>query len=80
MKLMNSKEQLLIDIMFSIGLTIHDSHKTNITRTRGDDIPNWFKGKSQEEVAQWIREQLNLCGFEVEPCGMSHGVLKKESL
>lgn len=73
-----SREQELINIMFSIGLTIHDSHTTGITTTRGDDIPNWFKEKSQEEVAQWIREQLNGCGFEVEPCGMSHGTLKEK--
>ena len=56
-----SNEQELIDIMFQIGLTIHD-HK-------------FFKNKNQEEIAEWIRGQLNECGFKVEPVGTSHGVL-----
>ena len=56
-----TNEQKLIDIMFQIGLTIHN-HK-------------WFKDKDNEEVAEWIRDKLNGCGFEVEPVGASHGVL-----
>ncbi len=58
-----NNEQKLIDIMFQIGLMIHQDH--------------WFVGRSQEEVAEWIQLQLKECGFETEPCGASWGVLKK---
>jgi hypothetical protein len=56
-----SNEQKLIDIMFEIGLMIH-------THT-------WFKDKDNEEVCEWIRGQLDGCGFHTEPCGSSWGVL-----
>jgi hypothetical protein len=58
---MRSNEQKLIDIMFQVGLTIHN-HK-------------YFKKKSNEEIAEWISEQLNNMGFKTEPCGASWGVL-----
>lgn len=60
--IVNPKEQKLINIVFDIGLTIHNN--------------KWFKKKDNEQVAQWIREQLEKCGFEVVPVGCSHGVLK----
>lgn len=47
--------------MFEIGLMIH-THE-------------WFKDKNNEEVCEWIREQLDGCGFHTEPCGSSWGVL-----
>jgi hypothetical protein len=47
--------------MFEIGLMIH-------THT-------WFKDKDNEEVCEWIRGQLDGCGFHTEPCGSSWGVL-----
>lgn len=59
---MKSNEQKLIDIIFEIGLMIHNNE--------------WFNEKSNEEVAEWIREQLKICGFDTEPIGSSWGVLK----
>ena len=59
---MKNNEQKLIDIIFEIGLMIHDNE--------------WFNGKSNEEVAEWIREQLKLCGFDTKPIVSSWGVLK----
>lgn len=55
-------QQKLIDIMFQVGLTIHNDYH--------------FSSWSNEEVAEWIREQLKQTGFEVVPMGASHGVLK----
>ena len=60
---MKSNEQKLIDIMFQIALTIHN------------DI--WFLNKNNEEVCEWIRNQLKKCGFETMPLGSSWGVLKE---
>lgn len=59
---MKSNEQKLIDIMFEIGLMIHNNE--------------WFNEKSNEEIAEWIREQLKMCGFDTKPIGSSWGVLK----
>lgn len=66
---MNDKQKL-IDIIFQIGLTIHTEYD------------KCFKGKSIEEVAEWIRCQLTGCGYHTEPCGASWGILtnKGESL
>lgn len=58
-----SKKQQLIDIMFQVAMTMHQNP--------------WFVGKSQEEVAEWLRIQLKNSGFETEPCGASWGILKK---
>jgi hypothetical protein len=55
--------QKLIDIMFEVAFTIKESAV--------------FNGMSNESLASWIRFQLNSCGFETEPMGMSWGVLKK---
>lgn len=57
-----SNEQKLIDIMFQIGLTIHNNE--------------WFQEKTNEEVAEWIANQLRECGFDTQPMGCSWGVLK----
>lgn len=61
---MKSKEQELIDIMFQIGLTIHQ-HES-------------FKKMSKEEVAEWISNQLRLCGYDTEPIGASWAILKNK--
>lgn len=58
---MGNREQKLIDILFEVGLTIHSS--------------TWFETRSSEEVAEWIRLQLENNGFNVKPCGASHGKL-----
>lgn len=58
------QKQKLIDIMFETGLQIHNHP--------------WFKGKSNEEVAGWIKETLDKTGFKVVSMGASWGVLKEE--
>jgi hypothetical protein len=61
MEYVPTNEQKLIDIMFQIGIMIHE-HPS-------------FRKMDREEVAKWISAQLNRCGFVVEPCGSSWGVL-----
>jgi hypothetical protein len=60
-----SKEQKLIDICFDLVLTYHN-------------FPQSFVGKSQDDVAKWVSEQLRGCGFDTEPVGASWGVLKSD--
>lgn len=69
---MKSREQKLIDIMFQIGLMIHSP----CNREGTDDAKNWFATATEEDVANWIAENLRACGFDTEPIGMSWGVLK----
>lgn len=57
-----SKPQELIDFIFAMGLTIHNSQ--------------FFKNKTNEEVAIWIAEQLRQIGYDTEPIGSSWGFLK----
>jgi len=57
-----TNEQKLIDIMFSVGIMIHE-HRTV------------FEGKSRKEVAAWIAEQLEHCGFKTIPLDHSWGAL-----
>lgn len=59
-----SNEQKLVDIMFSIGLIIHDHE--------------YFDGKSIPEVAEYIAEQLRENGFDTHQVGSSWGVLTNE--
>ena len=61
--MMESREQKLIDICFSIGLMIQ-SHES-------------FAKKTTEETAEWVAWQLKLSGFPTEPIGSSWGVLIK---
>jgi len=61
-----SREQKLIDICFSIAITLH-MHQAG------------WKDASIEEVAEWVATQLQECGFPTHPVGMSWGVLEKES-
>lgn len=71
---MRSREQKLIDIMFQIGLMIHSP----CNREGDNKAERWFATASQEDVANWIAEQLRGCGFDTEPVGMSWGKLKNE--
>ena len=61
---MKDDKQKLIDIMFEVGITIH-SH-------------NWFEDKTNEDVANWIIEKLDKCGFKTVPMGISWAVLKED--
>ena len=65
---MNSNEQKLIDMMFSIALAAFEWGK--------DSSRNGFG--NIETIPEWVRYNLNSCGFPVEPIGSSHGVLKKD--
>ena len=60
-----NREQKLIDIIFQIALTMWS-------------CSNWFESKTQEEVCDWVREQLKECGFNTVPLGSSWGVLRDE--
>lgn len=60
-----NKEQKLIDITFQIALAMWS-------------CSNWFKNKTEEEVCDWVREQLKECGFNTVPLGSSWGVLIDE--
>jgi hypothetical protein len=33
-------------------------------------------GKDNYQIAEWVAEQLRVCGFDTEPCGASWGLLK----
>ena len=55
------QEQKLINIMFEIGLMIHNHP--------------YFKDKNNEEICSWIRNQLKQCGFYTKPLGSSWGIL-----
>jgi hypothetical protein len=57
-----TNEQKLIDIMFSVGIMIHE-HRTV------------FEGRSRKEIAEWIAKQLDECGFKTIQHGDSYGVL-----
>lgn len=56
-----NEKQKLIDIMFETGLMIHNHP--------------YFKDKNNEEVCNWISEQLKKCGFKTKSVGSSWGVL-----
>ncbi len=58
---MKSNEQELIDIMFQVAFTV-----------RGDEK---LRKRGPEEFAQWLVEQLKLCGFPTEPIGLSWAVI-----
>lgn len=60
-----TNEQKLVDICFSIALTI----KTN---------KKYFGKLSYEETADWVAKQLDGCGFPTTPCGSSWGILIKD--
>jgi hypothetical protein len=57
------REQELIDIMFQIAIT----------------AANEMHGKSHEEIASWVAEQLKLCGYVTKPVGASWGMLQNSS-
>lgn len=61
---MRSKEQRLIDIVFQIAFCAARS----------------MHGKSNEEIAAWVTQQLSICGFNTAPCGASWGVLEDNSM
>jgi hypothetical protein len=61
---MVSNEQKLVDICFNVLLHATDPHSFE-----------WFVKATNEQKAEWLREQLKSCGFPTTPCGSSWGVL-----
>ena len=58
-----SPEQQLIDIAFDLVVSMNNNKE-------------FFKDKTNDEVAEWAAGQLRGCGFDTEPMGQSWGVLK----
>ena len=58
-------EQKLVDICFEIALTMKGNKKLN--------------KMSNDDLAKWVADQLDGCGFKTFPCGSSWGVLEKKS-
>jgi hypothetical protein len=52
----------LVDIAFEMSYEIHSN--------------GWFEGKTWEEVATWMQEQYQKCGYDVHSCGASYSHLK----
>lgn len=61
-----SREQQLIDLMFDLAITARSSE--------------WCKMASNESIAQWVRHNLEGCGFHTEPMGSSWGVLRDKEI
>lgn len=61
---MKNNEQHLIDIMFSCIMMI-----------QYPEYRNHFDKMTNEELAEWARQQLDGCGYYTEPKGMSWAVL-----
>ena len=61
----STPEQKLVDICFMIALTMKGNKKLN--------------KMSNEDLAKWVADQLNGCGFKTFPCGSSWGVLEKKN-
>lgn len=59
---MEQPEQKLIDIMFQIAFAAAEH----------------MHGRSMEEIAAWVADQLRQCGFPTTPVGSSWGYLDKE--
>jgi len=53
--------QHLVDICFAVANRVWEYHS---------DF------KNNEELMEYVAEQLRLCGFDTSPCGSSWGVLK----
>jgi hypothetical protein len=58
----DNREQEILDIMMACVMMIHDPR-------------NYFEGQSNEEVATWVRKQLDGCGIKTRTMGSSWAVL-----
>lgn len=59
-----SREQKLVDISFQIAMLIKSNES--------------LQKKSNEELAEWMRNQYEGCGFPMKPIGASWGVLDND--
>ena len=64
--------QKITDIMVQCILTIHMSHEGTYCGRDGRNTSNFFKGKSNEEVMEWVRLQAKECGIPSQTVGSSH--------
>jgi hypothetical protein len=62
-----NNEQKLIDIMFQCIMMIRDGQ-----------YKKYFETMNNDEIAAWVRNQLDNNGFYTEPMGLSWGVLTKK--
>lgn len=60
-KLRHSNEQSLINTMFGVAMRVYDS--------KGKTF------KDREELAEWIRMNLEMSGFKTKPVGMAWAIL-----
>lgn len=56
---MISEKQKLIDMLFEFAIV----------------SAQCMHGKTNEEIAEWVRTNLDACGFKTKPIGSSWGVL-----
>lgn len=61
--------QKVIDLTFSIGLTISDPMNRKV-----------FDAMTREQRAEWIAHQLRECGYDTVPVGSAWGVLSNDWL
>ncbi len=62
---MSEREQKLIDICFSIAITVKNYQRH-------------FEVFTDEEMAEWTARELKNCGFPTTPVGSSWGKLQDE--
>jgi len=62
MKEEKTDQQILIDMMFEIGIMIHTDNR--------------LRKLSRDEIGEWIAEQLRMMGFDTHPVGSSWGMLE----
>jgi len=62
-KLRHSNEQSLINTMFGVAMRVYDS--------KGKTF------KDREELAEWIRMNLEMSGFKTKPVGMAWAMLEE---
>lgn len=55
----NSERQKFIDVMFEIAML----------------SAKYMHGKSNEEIAKWVSDQLHTLGYPTTPVGASWGIL-----
>lgn len=69
-----SNEQKLVDLCFQIALMLSETKGTD----REGKKLTLYKLPVPKK-AEWIAQQLSLCGFPTTPCGSSWGVLLSEN-
>ena len=68
--------QKLVDLCYDLVLTATDEGRGR----DGKPPARWFraKGRTTEQKAAWVTDQLRGCGFDTSPCGATWGLLKDD--